>query len=103
MILRKVPALVLPFFPNTLSRWIRSVGWKAESSLLLHLAKNLAISVSQVHAQGVCHMDIKPENVLLRENISGHRPLVLADFGLAVDSNQKTFNLSGTLPVFTVF
>ena len=54
--------------------------------------KQLINTLEYIHSQGIAHRDIKTENTLLDENFN----LKLADFGLATNANQKSFNLCGT-------
>lgn len=58
----------------------------------------IAQGLDELHAQGVIHKDLKPDNVLLAEN--GH--LVLADFGIAASvtstmSAVRPNQLEGTM------
>ncbi|HBP22513.1 MAG TPA: serine/threonine protein kinase, partial [Planctomycetes bacterium] len=48
----------------------------------LRLARELAQALIAVHAQGVLHRDLKPDNVLLRASDGA---ALLTDFGLALD------------------
>ena len=48
------------------------------------LVQELGGAIALLHAQGLCHADIKPENLMLTD--AGHVKLV--DFGLSVDLNS---------------
>ena len=50
-----------------------------ESQELQHLASGLLWALAHAHAAGVLHCDIKPANIVLREDLSP----VLLDFGIA--------------------
>jgi tetratricopeptide (TPR) repeat protein/predicted Ser/Thr protein kinase len=54
---------------------------------------DIADAVAALHAAGVLHRDIKPQNILLDE--SGHG--WLADFGIARDRSAQPLTLEGTL------
>jgi len=58
------------------------------------LFQQLISALKYCHSQGVAHMDVKLENLLLDENYN----LKLADFGLATNfiPNQKYFEMKGT-------
>lgn len=51
-----------------------------EQALLI--AKDLAVGLSQIHAEGIIHRDITPTNVLLHPDFSGKA--FIADFGIAI-------------------
>lgn len=56
---------------------------------------SLARALSEVHAGGVLHRDIKPGNVLL-ENV-GQRRVMLTDFGIAAIQDAKALTMVGML------
>ncbi|MEM7080121.1 MAG: protein kinase [Pseudomonadota bacterium] len=61
---------------------------------LLKVLKDIARALAAVHAQGIIHKDVKPENVLFR----GDGTAVLADFGLAeVMDDTKSRSHQGTV------
>jgi eukaryotic-like serine/threonine-protein kinase len=61
---------------------------------VVHLGVQLADALAYTHAKGICHLDLKPSNVLLRP--SG-RPMLL-DFNLSRDQNLTASMVGGTLP-----
>jgi serine/threonine protein kinase/Tfp pilus assembly protein PilF len=61
---------------------------------ILHLAAQMADALASVHAQGVCHQDLKPSNVLLSPD---GRPLLL-DFNLSRPAGPGKGRVGGTLP-----
>lgn len=60
---------------------------KREHSLLPErarvLVRGLLAALGTLHAQGVLHRDVKPENVLLRKGPRGDEQIALLDFGIA--------------------
>ena len=56
------------------------------------LLQELGGAVALMHAQGLCHADIKPENILL----TGEGKLKLVDFGLATKAGVKSEVRPGT-------
>jgi len=75
--------LVMEYIPETIHRTLRN-HTKANKLVPPFYVKlymyQLARSVAYIHAQGVCHRDIKPQNVLLNTKTSDVK---LCDFGSA--------------------
>ncbi|HID75973.1 MAG TPA: serine/threonine protein kinase, partial [Planctomycetaceae bacterium] len=61
---------------------------------VLHLIAQLADALAFAHAQGICHSDLKPSNVLIT---AAGRPMLL-DFNLAGGPEVLRRRLGGTLP-----
>lgn len=61
---------------------------------IIHLAVQVVDALSYTHARGICHLDLKPSNVLL--SVEG-RPLLL-DFNLSVEGETNAWKIGGTLP-----
>jgi serine/threonine-protein kinase len=71
----------------------------ASLSAAVTIFRQVCAAVQYAHKQGVIHRDIKPLNVLFRQNRTGPEEAVLSDFGLAVqtDATHQTFAHAGTL------
>lgn len=60
-----------------------------EPLLVTHVMRGLLGSLSEAHALGIVHRDVKPANVFLCEAPPGHLPLVkVLDFGIAKDPHS---------------
>ncbi|GAA4582900.1 hypothetical protein GCM10023194_18800 [Planotetraspora phitsanulokensis] len=66
-------------------------GGAMEESALIPLAQGLAAALAIIHAGGVVHRDLKPTNVLVRED----EP-VLIDFGIAQVLDATRLTVTGT-------
>jgi serine/threonine protein kinase len=71
-------------------------GWQKGSYLegVLHIAAQLADALAFIHAQGICHGDLKPSNVLMTP---AGKPMLL-DFNLAFERRLYAQQLGGTVP-----
>ncbi|MBN2291191.1 MAG: tetratricopeptide repeat protein [Pirellulales bacterium] len=61
---------------------------------IIHLAVQIVDALSYTHARGICHLDMKPSNVLLSTE---GRPLLL-DFNLSIEGETDAWKIGGTLP-----
>lgn len=71
---------------------------KLDSGLALRIAHKLAKTLEYVHREGYVHLDMKPENVVFRQPITGSESIdpVLVDFGIARKIGQGGLE-AGTL------
>ncbi|MFD0730205.1 serine/threonine-protein kinase [Planotetraspora mira] len=85
------PYLVMEYIEGeTLLEAVQRGGAMGESDLI-PLAQGLATALAIIHAGGVVHRDVKPANVLVRED----EP-ILIDFGIAQMLDATRLTLTGT-------
>ena len=65
------------------------------ASLVLHLGRQVASALAAVHARGVIHRDLKPDNLFLIER-SGRTDATLIDFGVAQADGERDGVVAGT-------
>jgi glycogen synthase kinase 3 beta len=74
---------VMDYIPDTLSRVIRQY-YKSKTTMPMILCKlysyQMLRSLAYIHALGICHRDIKPQNVLVNPN---NHIIKMCDFGSA--------------------
>ena len=58
-----------------------------KESTVVYIMKQLFQGINYLHSKGICHRDLKPDNILLK---SASENLVIADFGLAKLMNKKS-------------
>ncbi|MEI6599757.1 MAG: bifunctional serine/threonine-protein kinase/universal stress protein [Comamonadaceae bacterium] len=80
--LENVPYLVMEYVPGqTLDHWLEP-SERPPVKGLAFLGAAMAIAVHSLHQQNTCHLDLKPANVLIRQDGSA----VLLDFGLSCNA-----------------
>jgi eukaryotic-like serine/threonine-protein kinase len=89
--------LVMPLITGgSLAAHLARIG-RADTAQVASWLRQAAAALDHAHARGIVHRDVKPQNMLLRDD--GH--LLLADFGiakaLAADGLPSTTHAIGTL------
>jgi tRNA A-37 threonylcarbamoyl transferase component Bud32/ligand-binding sensor domain-containing protein len=93
------PFLVMEFVEGRNLREILGEG-PLRPRRVAHLLAQLASALDAIHAQEICHRDVKPENVIVRNIVrnggSGDEESVLIDFSIAIvkDANETLHGLS---------
>lgn len=64
-------------------------GAPLPESRVLALMEPIAKAVEYVHNQHYMHFDIKPDNIMLRQNSDGSESPVLIDFGISMHFNDR--------------
>jgi serine/threonine protein kinase len=78
----EIPFQVCELIPGgPLSRWVKK-RIRLDPIEVLGLVIPLCHALAEVHANGLVHLDVKPQNILLVKTPSGREPK-LADFGIA--------------------
>ncbi|MHB1992475.1 protein kinase domain-containing protein [Metallibacterium scheffleri] len=70
------PGILLPFYPSNL-RSVMQSGLELREKLVI--AEQLLRGLQHIHANGILHLDLKPDNVL----ISAKRDAAVSDFGIS--------------------
>ena len=84
--------IVIEYVPDALDKHIsqgRRLPWRRAVEIALQVARDL----DQAHQNGVVHRDIKPQNILLRENGAA----TVTDFGIAraLAASMRSRTISG--------
>ncbi|CAG9325996.1 unnamed protein product [Blepharisma stoltei] len=78
--------IVTELFSINLYQFLRKNSFQGVSmTLLKRIAIQLLIALKHIHSQGLIHCDIKPENVLLKQE--GKSSIKIIDFGNACEKN----------------
>lgn len=78
-------ALVLEYAPNSDLLSLLAEHGPLPEVLARTYFHQMVDAIEYLHTRGVCHLDIKPDNILLDENYC----IKLADFGLALQLGEK--------------
>ena len=79
--------LAMPAYPCTFHYFKQLARMPDET--LMEICKSLLGALDFVHSHGVAHLDLNPNNVLVKPLTTGSFVLSLSDFGLAVFVSQK--------------
>ena len=89
------PYLVMEFLEGRTLRAVLEGGpmasWRAA-----RLLRQIASALDAIHGQGICHRDVKPENIVVRREGTAQEESVLIDFSIAIvkDANETLCGLS---------
>ena len=76
----RLPYLVMEYIPGqTLQHWLDEGPGRCDTATIARLGAATARAAHSLHQQNVCHLDLKPANVLIKEDGTA----VLLDFGLS--------------------
>jgi serine/threonine protein kinase len=79
--------LIMPFIESVdLGAHVRSNGGKLSVEAAMAIADTLADGLTAIHARGVVHRDLKPQNILIK---SDNQPCIV-DLGICRDTSQAT-------------
>jgi serine/threonine-protein kinase len=79
----------------TLEEWLRRYG-PLPASRALDVAQQVLAGLEEIHAQGIVHRDLAPDNIMLRENRSGRLLAKIIDLGIAKRVAAETLQMTGT-------
>ena len=76
----RLPYLVMEYLPGqTLQHWLDEAPGRCDTATIARLGAATAHAAHSLHQQNVCHLDLKPANVLIKPDGAA----VLLDFGLS--------------------
>lgn len=73
------PYIVMPYYQQNLAEYLASLGGRLSAYQSIPLITQVLIAIDTLHKEGVLHLDIKPQNLLLDESMC----LFLNDFDAA--------------------
>ena len=92
-----IPYLVMNYAPNGSLRKQYPQGTRLPIDTIMYYIQQLNSALMYIHEQGLIHLDIKPDNILLGRN----GEILLSDFGIAVVAQKAFFTrmqgFTGTL------
>lgn len=80
---------------ESLGDMIKCVGYFPEQEALVYI-KGVASALSYIHSKSINHLDIKPDNIMLRRE---DQRILLIDFGVSKQYDESTFEGTTTTPV----
>ncbi|MGF1677207.1 MAG: serine/threonine protein kinase, partial [Rivularia sp. (in: cyanobacteria)] len=80
-----LPYMVMEYIPgDTLSEAFVMPGIPLKEEIAIHYIRQIGAALRVVHQKGLLHRDIKPDNIILRQNTN---EVILIDFGIAREFN----------------
>ncbi|HYK40859.1 MAG TPA: serine/threonine-protein kinase [Thermoanaerobaculia bacterium] len=79
----------------TLEEWLRRYG-PLPAARALDVAQQVLAGLEEIHAQGIVHRDLAPDNIMLRENRTGRLLAKIIDLGIAKRVAAETLQMTGT-------
>jgi serine/threonine-protein kinase len=79
----------------TLEEWMLRRG-PLPAAQALDIARQVLSGLSEIHAQGIVHRDLSPDNILVRENREGRLLAKIIDLGIAKRVTAETLSMTGT-------
>jgi serine/threonine protein kinase len=79
----------------TLEEWMLRHG-PLPAAQALDIAGQVLSGLSEIHAQGIVHRDLSPDNILVRENRDGRLLAKIIDLGIAKRVAAESLSMTGT-------
>ena len=79
----------------TLEEWLRRNG-PLPAARALEVARQVLAGLGEIHAQGIVHRDLSPDNILLRESADGRLQAKIIDLGIAKRVAADPLERTGT-------
>ena len=86
-----VPYLVMPYCENGSAK---SMVGRCDQSDIVPFIRDVAAALATLHANNIVHQDIKPENIMIDDNIS----FKVTDFGISMARDDENCSYGGTYP-----
>src|SRR5215471_18845787 len=79
----------------TLEAWLRRHG-PLSASRALEVSMQVLAGLAEIHAQGIVHRDLSPDNIMLRETPQKALVAKIIDLGIAKRIAAETIHMTGT-------
>ena len=79
----------------TLEEWMRRHG-PLPAAQALDIARQVLAGLSEIHAQGIVHRDLSPDNILVRADRDGRLLAKIIDLGIAKRIAAESQSMTGT-------
>jgi tRNA A-37 threonylcarbamoyl transferase component Bud32 len=79
----------------TLEAWLKTRG-PLPPDRALDVARQVLAGLAEIHAQGIVHRDLSPDNIMLRETPGGRLQAKIIDLGIAKRVASESLAMTGT-------
>ncbi|MDT0594052.1 bifunctional serine/threonine-protein kinase/formylglycine-generating enzyme family protein [Glaciecola petra] len=94
------PYILMPLYQQNLAEYMASSGDRISAYKSISFIKQVLSAINSLHDKGVLHLDVKPQNILLDENLK----VYLGDFDAAyVFNNHQLITNVNALNITTKF
>ena len=80
---------------ETLEAWLKHHG-PLPPDRALDVARQVLAGLAEIHAQGIVHRDLSPDNIMLRETADGRLQAKIIDLGIAKRVASESLQMTGT-------
>ena len=68
-----------------------------DKNYVLDKAVQICAAINEIHRYDICHLDIKPGNIIISQDLDGNETIRIIDFGIAqLIQNKSTNSFNGT-------
>ena len=79
----------------TLEAWLRRYG-PLPAPRALEVSHQVLAGLEEIHAQGIVHRDLSPDNIMIRETKDGRLSAKIIDLGIAKRVASEALSMTGT-------
>jgi cyclin-dependent kinase 2 len=92
--------IIFEYMQMDLSSYVSAFSTGLPMDALRNILRQILKGLSHVHAEGILHRDLKPQNILINLDMNNNIEVKIADFGLARTYTHENKNLTRYTSMF---